>query len=398
MAWRRPGQDTLIGDTPTWDERLGAWRVSGYADIDRVLRDPKMFASEFVLGPFRDSSWGPLMERLAQDRRGELGKIYLRMAFIASDGDLHRREHSFVAKAFTPKRVRAIEPTIRTLCEELTEAVLDRPGVSFVQEFAVPLPVRVIAHLLGLPDEDFPNFKRWSDGFEGLTGSPVPSEQALESFLAAAAEFTDYATPLIDQRRRGPTEDLFGALATENEYGELLEVDEILSMCSSLMLAGNETTTAAIAGTMLYMIRTPGLHEEVRGDRALIPALVEEGLRLSAPAQGLFRTATVDAEVGGVPLAKGDFLFLHYAAGNRDEAQFGRALRPDLRRQDKRHLTFGRGPHVCVGAPLARAEMQIGLETLLDRSSSIALADGAVSAVGNEMTARVGELYLDIRT
>jgi cytochrome P450 len=164
------------------------------------------------------------------------------------------------------------------------------------------------------------------------------------------------------------------------------------------MLAGTETSTAAIAGTMLYGARSPELQAQVRAEPALIPSLVEEGLRLTAPAQGLFRTATTDAEVGGVPIAEGQHLFLHYAAANRDPARFEQPLAFRLDRPDKRHLTFGRGPHVCVGAPLARAEIRIAFETLLARTTSITLADrdDPVVAAGNRMTARVGGLYLDL--
>jgi cytochrome P450 len=149
---------------------------------------------------------------------------------------------------------------------------------------------------------------------------------------------------------------------------------------------------------MLYLVRAPELQAEVRADPTLIPELVEEGLRLTTPAQALFRTATADTELAGVPIAEGDHLCLRYAAANRDPAQFDQSLAPRLDRADKRHLTFGRGVHACIGAPLARAELRLAFETLLARSSSIALAerDDAVVPAGNQMTAQVGELYLDI--
>lgn len=398
ILWPHPRGDHPLGGPPFWDEQLGAWRVTAYAEIDRIVRDPEMFASAEVMGPFREQTFAPLIERIVKDPRAGIASTYFRMAFIASDGDPHRREHSFVAKAFTPRRVRSFEPTIRALCEQLIDAVLGRRDVPFVREFAVPLPVQVIAHFLGLPPEDFRDFKRWSDGFEGVTGSPDPTPEQLENFFTAAVEFTEYISPLVELRRREPADDLLSALASENDAAERLETNEILVMCSSLLLAGNETSTAAIAGTVLYLVRTPGLQTEVRGTPALIPNLVEEGLRLTAPAQGLFRTATADTEVGGIAIGKGVHLFLHYAAANRDEAQFEHPLTPRLDRPDKRHLTFGRGPHACVGAPLARAELHIALEILLSRTNSITLADrdDAVTPAGNEMTARVGELYLDL--
>jgi cytochrome P450 len=398
VAFPRPGEGYGLGAPPFPDEQLGAWVVSAYADVDRVVRDHKTFCSANVLGPGRVEAFAPLAARVAEDPRAAAAMPFFHMTGIASDGDLHARERSFFAKLFTPGQIKAYEPTIRALCEDLTDAVLGRSGVQFVQEFAVPLPVRVIAHALGMPPEDFLDFKRWSDGFESLTGSD-PTPEKLDAYLNTAVEFTAYISPLIEQRRREPAGDIISAVAGENDAGERLEIDEILAMLAALMLAGNETSTAAISGTMLYLVRKPELQAEVRADPTLIPALVEEGLRLTAPAQGNFRTATADTEVGGVAIAEGDHLFMRFAAGNRDDAQYPEPLCPRLDRPDRTsHLTFGRGVHFCVGAPLARAELRISFETLLARTGSITLSDReeAVVGVGNHMTARVGELYLDI--
>jgi cytochrome P450 len=399
VAWPRPGSGRAVGEPPFWDDQLGAWRVTAYADIDDIVRDADTFSSEFVVGPGRAAAFAPLIEQTARDPRAEIAKPYFHMSVIASDGAQHRREHGFVAKAFTPRRVTALEATIRSLCEELTDGLVGRRDVPFVREFAVPLPVQVIALGLGMPRTDFPDFKRWSDGFEGLTSTSEEPAERLDAFLTAAVEFTEYITPLIDERRRTPADDIISAIAAPNEAGERLTDDEILSMISALMLAGSETSTAAMSGTMLYLVRVPELQAQVRADHALIPSLVEEGLRLTSPTQGLFRTATADTAVGGVNIAKGEHLFLHFAAANRDEARFERPLAFRLDRPDRRHLAFSRGPHVCVGAPLARAEFRIAYETLFARTSAITLADrpDAVTATGNEITARVGELWLDLR-
>jgi cytochrome P450 len=387
----------VIGEPPFWDEQLGTWRVTRYRDIDRILRDPETFASSGVMGPFRDQTFAPLLERLAEDPRADIARTYFRMAFIASDGEQHQREHSFVAKAFTPRRVKALEPAIRGMCDRLADGVIGRRDVPFVRDFAVPLPVQVIAWFLGLPEKDLPAIKRWSDGFEGVTGSPNPTDEALDNFFKACIEFTEYAGPLVEERRRNPGDDLLSVMASANEFGEVLETRDVLNLTESLMLAGNETSTASIAATLLYLVRTPGLQDTIRATPELIPNLVEEGLRLSAPSGGLFRSATSDAEVGGVKVGAGEFVFMHYAAGNRDPSQYEQPLIPLLHRPDKRHLTFGRGPHVCVGAPLARAELRITLEVLLHRTTSIALSDrdDPVTPAGNEITARVHELYLD---
>jgi cytochrome P450 len=398
VEWPRPGEGFGLGAPPFWVDELGFWIVSAYADVERVLLDPETFLSEEVVGPDRATTFAALMAERSDDPRAATAMTYFRLPPITSDGDLWRREHNFIAKAFTPKRVRALEPAMKELCEELTDAVAGRTSVPFVREFAVPLPVQLIAHALGLPAEDFANIKRWSDGFHHMIGSPQPSEEVIEEFLTACSEFTEYVLPLIEQRRREPASDVISALAGHNELGERMTNEEMQTMCSSLMLAGNETTTSALAGTMLFLVRSPGLQAELRADPTLIPALVEEGLRLSTPAQALFRKASADAEVGGVEVAKGQHVLLRFAAANRDPAQFEESLCPKLDRQDKRHLTFGRGIHTCLGAPLARTEIRIAFETLLARSSSITLSDreDAIVPGGNQVTAKVEEIYVDV--
>jgi cytochrome P450 len=396
VAYPRPGEGYGLGGSPFRDERLGAWVVSEYADVDRVVRDGDTFSSANVLGPERAATFASVLARVQEDPRAATAMIYFQMVGF-TDGEAHCRERSFFNRAFTPARVRSYEPVIRVLVEELTDALLDGGGGEFVEEFAMPLPVRVIASALGMPPEDFRDLKRWSDGFEGLI-TLEPTDQELEAFLSAAVEFTAYITPLIEPRRYESTGDIISAVAGPNEAGDRLGNEEILALIASLMVAGNETTTAALAGTMMYLVRKPDLQTQVRADPNMIPALVEEGLRLTAPAQALFRTATKDAEVGGVTVAAGEHVYMRFAAANRDESRFEQPLCPVLDRPDKRHLAFGRGPHVCPGAPLARAEMKIAFEMLLDRTKAIRLSDreDPVVAIGSAMTASVGKLYLEV--
>lgn len=396
IAFPRPNEGYGIGAPPFRDEQLGAWVVSAYEDVDRILRDPETFSSQNILGPGRDELLADLAARIQEDSRAESARTYARMAFL-NDGAVHKRQRSFVNKAFTPKRVKRYEPIIWALCDELAAGILGRSDVELVEEFSVPLTVRVIAETLGMPPEDYRYFKRWSDGFEGLT-TLEPTSEELDAYLAATVEFTTYIGPLIEQRRKEPTPDIISEIASANGTGELLALNEVLPMAASLMVAGNETTTAALNGTMMYLVRKPDVQDQVRADMSLIPALVEEGLRLTAPAQALFRTATADADVGGVKVASGEHVYIRFAAANRDEARFEEALCPRLDRPDKRHLAFGRGPHVCPGAPLARAELAIAFETLLTRTTSISMSDidQPVVASGSAMTSRVKELHLDL--
>ena len=193
IAFPRPGEGYGLGGPPFRDEALAAWVVSRYADCDLIVRDAETFSSKFVLGASRIETFGGIVARVQEDPRASEAMTYFHMSGIASDGDLHRRERTFFNKAFTPKRIAAYEPTIRELCDRLTDAVVGRTAVPFVEEFAMPLPVQVIAYCLGMPQEDFRDFKRWSDGFEGLhRPRPTRPRRQLDAFLTACVEFTAY--------------------------------------------------------------------------------------------------------------------------------------------------------------------------------------------------------------
>lgn len=399
VEWPRAGEGLGLSQGPFFDEQMGVWIVSKSEDILRVVTDPETFSSQMVTGPARAVTFAKIAEKVAQDPRATTAQAYYHLPTLGSDGEAHRREISFIGRAFTPTRVRAREPMIQKLCEELVSSIVERSSVPFMREFAVPLPVQLIAHLLGLPSKDIDDLKRWSEGFQGVIGSPDPTAEAvLEAFLSTSVEFTDYMVPLIEQRRREPVDDIVSTLASPNDVGDTLNTEEILAMCSALLMAGNETTTAALGGIMLYVTRVPDLQEKIRADMGAIPSLVEEGLRLTTPAQGLFRMATADAEVGGVPIAEGDHLFLRFAAANREESKYYDSLNFLLDRADKRHLSFGWGLHTCLGSRLARTELRIAFETLLEHTNSISLSDreDAVVPTGNAVTAGIGELYLDI--
>jgi cytochrome P450 len=399
VAWPRPGEGYGVGGAPFWDEQLGMWVISAYLDLDRVLSDAETFSSRSVHGPDRTAAHNAVVAGREDDPRVQMALNYFYLSVEPLDGEAHRRERSFVAKAFTPRRVKVWEPVVQELCAELTAAIVGRRDVPFVEEFAVPLPVKVIAKVLGMPPEDYLLHKQWSDAFQDILVIPEPTPDQVEAFLTTSAEFTNYMTPLIEQRRREPVADIISALVGENDAGERLTTEEILGICCALMLGGNETTTTAISGTMLYLLRTPGMQEMLRADPEAIPVFLEETIRLSCPVQALFRTATADVELGGVQIARGQHVYLRFAAANRDADQFEEALRPRLGREDKRHLAFGRGVHVCPGAPLARVELRIALEALLGATSAFVFSDRAepVVAEGNHMTAAVAELYLDAR-
>jgi cytochrome P450 len=381
---------------PFWDDDLGLVVVSSYADADRVLRDSETFSSDAPLGPAYAAAFDRLRDRIPDDPRVVMASNFFRMPIQTANGAAHKRERSFIAKAFTPKRVRLIEPYVDELCAELTGVMVGRTEVPFVREFAVALPVQVIGRMLGASPEDHPQLKRWSDAFQAPIGSA--NAENLEEFVSTAVAFTDYFRPRIEAAVRGKGDELLALLAAENGVGQRLGVEEILAMCMALLLGGNETTTAGISGTMLYLVRAPGVQSRLRSDPGLIPAFVEETMRLSCPVQLMYRMATIDTEIAGVPIAKGDHVLLRTNAGNRDRTRFDDPMVPALDRPDARHLAFGRGNHVCPGAPLARLELRVEVETLLARTSAITLSDreDAIVAAGDPITAAVGEIYVDV--
>jgi cytochrome P450 family 142 subfamily A polypeptide 1 len=209
-------------------------------------------------------------------------------------------------------------------------------------------------------------------------------------------EFTEYISPIIEQRRRRPADDLISVVVGPNETGERLSTDDALAMCMVLRLGRNETVTASLGGATLYLARVPALHANLRATPALVPSFVEETLRLVTPPQMMFRTATADTDLAGARIAASDLLLLRPGAANRDGAQFQDPLVPRLDRPDRRHLSFGRGVHVCPGTPLARAEAhRAGEPPGADELDHPSDRDDAVVPASNAMTASVGELYLD---
>jgi cytochrome P450 len=399
VEYPRPGEGYGLGQPPFRDQERGVWVVSTYADVERILLDPETFSSRNTIGPDRDKIFDPLRARADEDPRAAAAIKYSRFPIVSDDGEVHKRERSFIGRAFTPRHVRSLEPMITTLCEELTDAMVGRTEAPFVQDFAVPLPVKVIAYMLGLPVEDFRMLRRWSDWFQGIIGTPQPSPEAMDRFMSASVEFTDYITPLIEQRREHPGDDLISVLAAPNEDGERQNTDAVLAHTKAMLLGGNKTTSSGLSGTMLFLARCPEIQDQLRTSPELIPAMVEEGVRLSTPVNVAFRTALADAEVAGAKIAKGEHVLVRLNAANRDDARYDDPLRPHVAREDLRHVGFGRGVHVCPGAPLARAELRIAFETLLARTSSITISDreDAVIPVGNFHTATVGECYLDVR-
>lgn len=360
---------------------IECWLVTRYADIVQISRDPHTFSSIMPTGPVLARQQRQAVESLLTDDPELAARMMTfrggTRVLLSADPPDHARQRRLVNRAFTPPKVRDLEPRIRAIANELVDGFIDRGEVDLVPEFGVLLPLTIIAEALGVADDELPKFKQWSDDFVALIGNHDIGATELRSVLLSQFEFFEYFGQRILERRAEPRGDLISDLVEATLDDLPLSDDEILAMLNQFLVAGNETTTKLIASSVRLLLDDPALADTLRAEPTLVPGFVEEALRLEPPVQGLYRTATVDTEVGGVPIKAGEHLMLVYAAGNRDEEKFERASAIDpCRPSAMSHLAFGHGEHFCVGSALARAEGRIAIEVLLDRLTNLRYADG----------------------
>jgi cytochrome P450 len=284
--------------------------------------------------------------------------------------------------SFSTRRMRELEPRIREIAVELIEAWPQRGRVDFVRDLSVPFPVRVIAHALAFPAGCEADVKRWSDDSVAAIGTQITRERGLEA-ARSVVEMQKFLASLLEERRSTPSDDFLGRLVRaqfEADDGRLrdLEVPEMISIIQQLMVAGNEATTKGISEVLKLVIETPAAWQRIVEHPETIPAVVEEGLRLASPNQGLFRIATRDAEVSGVKVPSGSMLWVMFGSANRDERVFPDPDRFDPTRDNlSESIAFGHGAHFCIGARLARLELCVLFEELAKRVESIRLAPQA---------------------
>jgi unspecific monooxygenase len=298
----------------------------------------------------------------------------------------HTRLKALMLKAFTSSRVEGLRGTIQRIVDRLIDQVTGRTSMDLLKEFAEPLPVAVIAELLGVPEVDRPLLRPWSAKIVKLYELGYTDEQA-RAANQAVVEFSAYIRGLVDERRRTPGTDLISALVRVEERGEMLTADELVANCILLLNAGHEATVNGTTLGMLSLHHHPDQMALVReaarrGDHEFFKPAVEELLRYDTPLPMFERWVLQDFDFNGVPLRRGVEVGLFYASGNRDPRRFAEPDKLLLARKENPHLTFGLGIHYCIGAPLARAEMQIAFETLLRRLPRIRIAREPVEYVG----------------
>lgn len=379
-----PVYEKLRDEAPIyWSDRLNCFVISRYADVVEVLRQPNVFSSAQQSGP---SSVSALAERLRDDpaTSPELSRqverrleINSKPALINADPPLHLRQRKLVSQGFTPRRVNLMEPEVRRIGSELLDKVRASGTMDFVRDFAFPLPMTVIANVLGVPPDRQSDFKRWSNAFtQGVGALNLDHDQIVDLFQAVD-EFYDFFTEQIELRRVEPKDDLLTDIVTARLEGEQpLTVNEMLQMLAVFLVGGNETTTNLLTWMMHRLLNDEDLLGMVMEDFDLLRPLVEEMLRLESPVQGLFRTATEDTEVGGATIPKGSMVYMLYASANRDEEAMEHPDQVDLD-QSGQHLAFGRGEHFCLGANIARLEARVGMELILSSFSNLSLGGGS---------------------
>jgi cytochrome P450 len=351
----------------------GFYLVTSFDLCREVIRQPDLFASGVSPMALREGS-------VPQD----IVDIYVNQGWVplascsTSDPPQHTRVRDFLEPLFTARRVREITPLIERTVAELLDGLDGRTEIEFVREFSHPLPMIVIAELIGVPRTDLTRFKAWSDAIVEPFSMMVSHERELEC-ARLVVEMQHYFAALLEDRRRSPRDDLLTQLVTAAQNPELhYTLQEQLTIITiDLLASGNETTTAAISSGLWLLMQDPRALAEVRADRELLHNLAEEILRLESPAQGMFRRVMEDTVLGGVSLKKGEILSLRFGAANRDESQFPQAERIDLHRQQPgKHLALGIGRHHCIGAQLARQELISAFGGLLQRFKGFTLTPG----------------------
>jgi cytochrome P450 family 142 subfamily A polypeptide 1 len=351
--WGRNPHDELTWlrtNAPVWrDPHSGVWGVATYDLVKHVSTHPELFSSARGIRP--DHGPNPMM--------------------IDMDDPQHLQRRKLVNKGFTPRQVRSKESSIRGIVDMLIDRVCERGECDLVHDIAAWLPLIVIADALGVREEDRAMLLGWSEDMMSMLGQK--SDNALEKAAAAGMAYFQYAARVIADRRETPTDDLMSILVHAEVDGVKLSDGAIVSESLLILNGGDETTRHVISGGVYQLLAEPTNWEALRADRSLLPSAIEEMLRWVSPIKNMARSATRDTELAGKHVNAGDQLLLLYPSANRDERVFDDPFRFDIRRTPNDHVAFGFGPHFCLGASLARLELQVVFDRFLDRLPDLSL-------------------------
>jgi len=356
-----------------WSEETEAFIISRFEDVVHISKNHDVFCSGEGVLP---------------------GKIVAKIGLIDEDEPRHTEMRSLINRGFTPRMVRKWEEVFKRITDEALDEIADKGECDFVEDIAVPLPLILIAEMIGIRREDRKRFHQWSDAMIGAQGN-LDDPEVTAAAGKAALEYYTYLIEVIEDRRKNPKDDLISILVQAKDDGVLInhedgrEIesmglegtefqremsnDELIKLCVLLLVAGNETTRNGLTGAMQLIVENPDVRQRLIDDPSLIPAAVEEMLRLTSPVLSFIRTATQDTEIRGVSIKKGQKVLMIYGSANRDEAQFEN---PDVFDIDRKaqHVAFGIGNHFCMGANLARMELRVALTEILRRMPDITYA------------------------
>ncbi|MGH2732613.1 MAG: cytochrome P450 [Actinomycetota bacterium] len=346
----------------SYDQPFRSWHAFRYDDIERILADPTTYSSDLrAVIPSQEDF-----------------ELFARGSFIGMDPPQHSKLRRLVTKAFTPRVVEQLAPRIAAITNELLDAPGGAPRFDLVAGLAYPLPVAVIAEMVGIPPGDRDDFRRWARAIldRGAPATAIPDEEMMESFGPTFREMNAYLLTHIRHRRANPTDDRTSSLIAAQVDGERLEDEEIVGFIALLMIAGHITTTTLLTNAVLCFDRHPEAATALRADRAGLPMAIEEILRYRPPFPWGTRLTTRETTLGDQTIPAGQVVNFWMASANRDERHFPDPDHFDIRRRPNRHLSFGHGIHACFGAPLARLEARIALDILLERCASLTVDEG----------------------
>lgn len=323
----------------------GAWQIYRYKDAQRVLSDSDVFSNEYM--PKSDDNL--LGSNLNQ-----------------TDPPKHKQLRTLVSKAFSPAIIARMETWIRQQCNELLDPWITTGEMNFIRHFSIPLPGRVTAQLLGIPDQDHDQVNAWINAIAG-----DPAVIGMEAYFQAQQEMGQLFTTLLEERKQQPREDLITHLLQAETDGEKLSTADTLAFCIALLIAGNETTKGFLANAMYTFVNMPEIQEHLISNTADLPAALSEVLRFQPPVQTMCRIVRKDVELGGQQLRKGQLVNVWLSAANRDPEIFVDPETFNIRRDSAKALSFGYGAHYCIGAMLAKMEAEIAFEVILERMENI---------------------------
>jgi cytochrome P450 len=350
----KSGKDDFIAqlheERPLCRDVNGFWIASRFEDVRAILLDYARFSSSAMSGG-----------------GGQAGAMGIGFPLLTDDPPRHSVLRGLLAKAFTPAAMEAMRPAIEQLANDLAAAIPTDEEIDIVEAMTTPLPVAVIAGMMGVPNERAMDFKRWSNAIMGIQDNPFEGER-----IRMLMELRAYFSQLSAERRARPGDDLVSALTRVGDTTETLTDDQVVGFCILLMIAGNETTTNLLGNLLNRLAEAPDDWAAMRSDPSLIEAAIEESLRVDSPAQMIIRRATEDVVLGAETIKAGDRVLVYLASANRDPSRWDDPANFELARERDRHVAFGHGVHTCIGAPLARMEAKAAMTSLVARFACIA--------------------------